>query len=268
MTLIGRGKDEMGAVCALNEGTITGSMPVANVKLARTASIFGGIAGRNKGTIADTELTYMPELSGSGSLTVGGAVGVNENKVNHITANGLNFEGFTNYRYLGGITGQNGQEIDGDATAQAQVTASSYSGTITEGRSAAGNCYGGIAGINYAALHECTVEQIVMNIQGVYTATSTSTTEQKEALASHAGGVTGKNETNGSIENCVLTNNEKSSLTAGYGMLGGIAGFNKSSIIGSGSNQTKAVLADTGDKKTQRCWIRSIRTWWETDLPR
>lgn len=252
VTLIGRGKDEMGAVCALNEGTITGSMPVANVKLAGTASIFGGIAGRNKGTIADTELTYMPELSGSGSLTVGGAVGVNENKVNHITANGLNFEGFTNYRYLGGITGQNGPETDGDATAQAQVTASSYSGTITEGRSAAGNCYGGIAGINYAALRECTVEQIVMNIQGVYTATSTSTTEQKEALASHAGGVTGKNETNGSIENCVLTNNEKSSLTAGYGMLGGIAGFNKGSIIGSGSNQTKAVLADTGDKKNAK----------------
>lgn len=91
-----------------------------------------------------------------------------------------------------------------------------------------------------------------MNIQGVYTATSTSTTEQKEALASHAGGVTGKNETNGSIENCVLTNNEKSSLTAGYGMLGGIAGFNKGSIIGSGSNQTKAVLADTGDKKNAK----------------
>lgn len=250
VTLIGRGKDEMGAVCALNEGTITGSMPVANVKLAGTASIFGGIAGRNKGTIADTELTYMPELSGSGSLTVGGAVGVNENKVNHITAKGLNFEGFTNYRYLGGITGQNGLETDGDATAQ--VTASSYSGTIKEGRSAAGNCYGGIAGINYAALRECTVAQIVMDIQGVYTATSTSTTEQKEALASHAGGVTGKNETNGSIENCVLTNNEKSSLTAGYGMLGGIAGFNKGSIIGSGSNQTKAVLADTGDKKNAK----------------
>lgn len=50
-------------------------MPVANVKLAGTASIFGGIAGRNKGTIADTELTYMPELSGSGSLTVGGRSG-------------------------------------------------------------------------------------------------------------------------------------------------------------------------------------------------
>ena len=249
VTLIGRGKDEMGAVCALNEGTIKGSMPVANVKLAGTASIFGGIAGRNKGIIEDTELTYMPELSGSGSLTVGGAVGVNENNVNHITANGLNFEGFTNYRYLGGITGQNGPETDGDATAQAQVTASSYSGTIKEGRSAAGNCYGGIVGINYAALRECTVEQIVMDIQGVYTATSTSTTEQKEALASHAGGVTGKNETNGSIENCVLTNNEESSLTAGYGMLGGIAGFNKGSISGSGSDQTQVVLAGAEELK-------------------
>lgn len=252
VTLIGRGKDEMGAVCALNEGTITGSKPVSNVKLAGTASIFGGIAGRNKGTIADTELTYMPELSGSGSLTVGGAVGVNENTVNKITAKGLNFEGFTNYRYLGGITGQNGLKTDGDATAQAQVTASSYSGTITEGRSAAGNCYGGIAGINYAALRECTVEQIVMDIQGVYTATSTSTTEQKEELASHAGGVTGKNETYGTIENCVLTNNEKSSLTADYGMLGGIAGFNKGSITGSGSNQTQAVLAGAGDKKNAK----------------
>ena len=38
-----------------------------------------------------------------------------------------------------------------------------------------------------------------MNINGVYTATSTSTAEQKEKMATHAGGVAGKNESDAVI---------------------------------------------------------------------
>lgn len=63
---------------------------------------------------------------------------------------------------------------------------------MTEKTGAAGNCYGGIAGINYATLSGCEITKITMEIKGVYTATSTSTAAQKESLASHAGGITGK----------------------------------------------------------------------------
>ena len=251
VTLKSRGVEEMGAIAAVNTGTIKGSQPTAYVTLSSSGSIFGGITGRNQGTVSDTKLTYMPELSGSGSLTVGGAVGVNEKTVSKLTSDGLSFTDFTNYRYLGGIVGQNGLETQ-DTNAKessATVTESSFSGTITEKQGAAGNCYGGVAGINYGALKADKVEKIQMTIQGVYTATSTSSAEEKEALATHAGGIAGKNETGGSIEECVLTNNEKSSLTAAYGMLGGITGFNKGSISGSGSDQTDKVLAGADEKK-------------------
>lgn len=78
---------------------------------------------------------------------------------------------------------------------------------MTEKTGAAGNCYGGIAGINYATLSGCEITKITMEIKGVYTATSTSTAAQKESLASHAGGITGKNETSATITSCVIDNN-------------------------------------------------------------
>ncbi len=252
VTLKSRGVEEMGAIAAVNTGTIKGSLPTAYVTLSSSGSIFGGITGRNQGTVSDTKLTYMPELSGSGSLTVGGAVGVNEKTVSKITSEDLSFTDFTNYHYLGGIVGQNGletQDTNAEGVSAGTVTESSFSGTITEKQGAAGNCYGGIAGINYGALKADKVEKIQMTIQGVYTATSTSSAEEKETLATHAGGIVGKNETGGSIEDCVLTNNEKSSLTAAYGMLGGITGFNKGKISGSGSDQTSTVLDKADEKK-------------------
>ena len=107
---------------------------------------------------------------------------------------------------------------------------------------AAGNCYGGIAGINYDELKNNTVDQITMNIQGVYTATSTSTTAQKEAMASHAGGIVGKNEINALIDGCTLTDNSRSVLQAKFGMLGGVTGFNKGTIQMSGSSITASIM--------------------------
>ena len=80
----------------------------------------------------------------------------------------------------------------GSGKTTAGVSDCVYSGTMTEKTGAAGNCYGGIAGINYATLSGCEITKITMEIKGVYTATSTSTAAQKESLASHAGGITGK----------------------------------------------------------------------------
>ncbi len=246
-TIYSLGVDEIGAVNAVNVGTIEDSKVSGSVTLRGDATKFGGITGSNEGVVQNTNLTDMPEIAGTKTnLTVGGAVGENLKTVTGIHAKGLNFNNFSGYMYLGGIVGINGNT--GNNTAD--VTDCAYSGTIKEKTSAAGNCYGGIAGINYATLQNDNIGEIHMTIQGVYTATSTSTAQQKEAAASHAGGIAGKNEDGALIFGCTLENNANSNLTAYYGMLGGVTGFNKGNIQMSGSSITENVMndADTADK--------------------
>ena len=239
------GVDEIGAIVAVNEisGVIESSAPGANVKLKSDGTKFGGITGKNEGTVQNATLTNMPDVeSTQTSLAVGGAAGENLGAVTSITSMGLNFEQFSGYQYLGGIVGINGSK--GNAI-NANVQKSTYSGTMTEkpSTSKAGNCYGGIAGINYATLSDNEVDQIIMTIDGIYTATSTSTEEQKEASATHAGGITGKNEENAVVEKCILKDNDQSTLSAKNGMLGGITGFNKGTIRMSGSDKTSTILS-------------------------
>lgn len=252
VTIKSRGTKELGAVTAFNKGTITASAPAGNVVLDGQATIFGGITGVNTGTVGNDKkfaFTDMPELSGSGKqLTVGGVVGQNEGTVQNISVK-VNFEAFNSYQYLGGIAGQNGGKGDMPADHTAAVKLCDYSGTITEKGGTAGNCYGGIAGINYADLEDCQIKQITMNIVGVYTATSTSTAEQKEQLATHAGGIAGKNETSGVITGCLITDTDKSSMSAQYGMLGGVTGFNKGSVALSGSDKTADIMKNVTNEK-------------------
>ena len=251
VTIKSRGTKELGAVTALNKGTITASAPAGNVVLDGQATIFGGITGVNTGTVGNDEkfaCTDMPELSGSGKqLTVGGVVGQNEGTVQNISVK-VDFKEFNSYQYLGGIAGQNGGNDDTPADHTVSVKHCDYSGTITEKGGTAGNCYGGIAGINYADLEDCQIKQITMNIVGVYTATSTSTAEQKERLATHAGGIAGKNETSGVITGCLITDTDKSSMSAQYGMLGGVTGFNKGSVALSGSDKTADIMKNVTDE--------------------
>ena len=254
ITIHSIGQSEIGAVCAINSGTISGSYPEEKVTLQGDAGIFGGVTGTNSGTVKAVTLTQMPKIDASKSnLTVGGAVGANKGTVTQVKAAGnVNFLNFRGYRYLGGIVGKNGTAKADTAT----VSACTYSGTITEKTSAAGNCYGGIAGINYATLSGCEITAITMEIKGVYTATSTSTAEQKEKLASHVGGITGKNETSATITSCVLDDDPDSKITADYGMLGGVTGFNKGSIMMSGSDLTPTVM--TGVSGTERTIVESL----------
>ena len=251
VTIKSRGTKELGAVTAFNKGTITASAPAGNVVLDGQATIFGGITGVNTGTVGNDKkfaFTDMPELSGSGKqLTVGGVVGQNEGIVQNISVK-VNFKEFNSYQYLGGIAGQNGGSDDTPADHTVAVKLCDYSGTITEKGGTAGNCYGGIAGINYADLEDCQIKQITMNIVGVYTATSTSTAEQKEQLATHAGGIAGKNETSGVITGCLITDTDKSSMSAQYGMLGGVTGFNKGSVALSGSDKTADIMKKATDE--------------------
>lgn len=249
ITIGSRGADASGAICAVNHsgGTVTGSAPGTGVQFTGTAAILGAVVGDNYGTVGETTVEKLPEYSGvtPSSLTVGGAVGRNSTKNSKEKTNGTvnavtvsaRFENFTKYRYLGGVVGENCED--------AQVERSSYTGTITEGRSAAGNCYGGVAGRNEGVLDGCTVFQLTITATGTYTATSTSTAAQKEARSSHIGGIAGKNETTGKIVGCTLTASasKPGTITAQYGMVGGVTGYNKGSISLSGDGSTETIMA-------------------------
>ena len=240
------GVNEMGAITAENAGTILSSRPETDVVLKGEALVFGGVTGNNSGTIGTAEssdkyeLTEIPEIiTSKGNLTVGGVAGQNYKDANiynvKVTAEQAGtFRDFTSYHYLGGITGEN----------SGNVTGAEFTGTIIEATGTAGNCYGAIAGINEAnaTLKDCMVKKLTMRIRGVYSAASTSSAEEKEKSATHAGGIAGKNEERATIEGCSLEDNKDSSLTAEYGMLGGVTGFNKGTVTMSGSSITKAVM--------------------------
>ena len=250
---------DAGAICAVNNGTILGSAPEENVVLKGSAVNIGGITGLNNGTVGDsratgsvTKITTMPEINvQQTALVVGSAAGMNQGTVARVSVKGVDFKNFSGYKYLGGVVGSNGNAIVlQNGANDVSVINCTYSGEIKEASSEAGNSYGGISGINYALLRDNEVTYIKMNIQGVYSATSSNTAEQKEALSSHAGGITGKNEENGCIEGCMLADNESSSLTAEAGMLGGVTGFNKGEIVMSGSGKTSEIIYDNEQEDT------------------
>lgn len=232
------GVKESGSVCGINTGVIRGdndgtAMVDSTVTLSGTAAIYGGIAGSNqKGTITGIVVNDMPVIdSRENNLTVGGVAGKNEGWITDAAVS-LSIENFSNYRYLGGIAGENKAETIANCT---------FTGRIIEKNGSAGNCYGGITGLNEATLRNCKIGKIYMKINGVYTATSTSTAEQKEKMATHAGGVAGKNETGAVITGCTIENHADSELIAGYGMLGGITGYNKGSVNLSGAVEAQQI---------------------------
>lgn len=250
------GTKEMGAITATNSktGVISNATIGSNVVLEGEATTFGGITGTNDGTVKQSTINQMPAIeTTAGELTVGGAVGQNNSAVERVNT-GTSFSlggssGFSGYQYVGGIVGVNGSDANAKSAAVKECT---FNGTIKEkdGSSTAGNCYGGITGLNYAGITSCNVEKITMDIYGVYTATSNSTATEKEKSASHAGGIAGKNEESATISGCLVNDNKDSSMTADYGMLGGVTGFNKGTIELSGSDKTANIMSDVKDGKT------------------
>lgn len=253
VTLTSRGTGEIGAVCAVNHSgaVIEGSTLYGNIVLEGEAQTAGGIAGENQGRIGrpsgsvtgrKTEaLTNMPQIRlSSGNLTIGSVAGRNEEGGNivGIEVRDVKFKEFDNYRYLGGITGENRQE----AVVQDCVL---LDGAMEEAAdsSAPGNCYGGIAGVNSGKLEGCRVENFTCSITGIYTATSTSAAKEKESLSSHAGGIAGKNGGQGEIRGCVI-GGKRNAISAGSGMAGGIAGYNGGTIELSGDETATGLMLE------------------------
>ncbi len=256
VTLTSRGTGEIGAVCAVNhEGAfIQDSMSYGNVALEGEAQAAGGIAGVNRGRIgrqsgsgtgSKTEvIKNMPQIQLSfGDLAIGSAAGRNEagGHISGIEARGLRFEEFYNYRYLGGIAGENRQgAVVEDCIFSEGLMKEAADSSIP------GNCYGGIAGDNNGKLDGCKVENFTCSITGTYTATSTSTAKEKEELSSHVGGIAGKNGGTGEIQGCVIGGNQNV-IHAGSGMAGGIAGYNGGSIELSGDETATGLMLVQAD---------------------
>ncbi len=253
----------IGAICALNAagGVVEqSSLQTTNsqVRLSGASDYVGGAVGLNQGILRDMKIEKMPEITiTTQALTVGAAAGRNENAaqgtagnsgiISAVTVSGVTFENFNNYRYLGGIAGQNGENARAESCSFTE-------GTIKEaGSSAVGACYGGIAGENRGTLAGCEVQTIRMEVNGIYTATSTSTAEEKERQASHVGGVAGKNEETGVITDCLLKNDTQnpSHIRVGSGMAGGIAGYNKGQIELSGDAVTESLMAAGNGARVQ-----------------
>ena len=238
VTLITRNKTAAGAICAVNHkgGTVQGAVLGDHVTISGSAFILGAVVGDNSGTVTETEVSQQPTYSVSAStLQVGGAVGINRagGTVSKVKVTS-DFEKFTKYTYLGGVVGQN--------NASGKVTECTYSGTIDEGKSAVGNCYGGIAGLNGGLLQGSTVSGLTLTVDGVYTATSTSSAAEKERLSSHIGGIAGKNDTTGIIEQCYIDNTGTGTITVKNGMVGGVTGYNKGTITQSGDKSTETLM--------------------------
>lgn len=242
VTLITRNKTAAGAICAVNHkgGTVQGAVLGDHITISGSAFILGAVVGDNSGTVTATEVSQQPTYSVSAStLQVGGAVGINRagGTVSKVKVTS-DFEKFTKYTYLGGVVGQN--------NASGKVTECTYSGTIDEGKSAVGNCYGGIAGLNGGLLQGSTVSRLTLTADGVYTATSTSSAAEKERLSSHIGGIAGKNDTTGIIEQCYIDNTGTGTITVKNGMVGGVTGYNKGTITMSGDKSTETLMENVG----------------------
>lgn len=144
---------------------------------------------------------------------------------------------------VGGVVGQNCAPSS-DGMAAGKVENCTYSGAITEGKSAAANCYGGIAGVNGGLLSGNTVSALTLTADGVYTATATSSASDKERLSTHIGGIAGKNDTSGIIEQCYIDNTRTGAITVKNGMVGGVTGYNKGTVALSGDKSTETLMAN------------------------
>lgn len=247
VTLTTRSRTAAGAVCAVNHkgGTVSGAEIGDRVTISGSAFLLGALVGDNSGTVADAEVVQQPEYDVSASaLQVGGAVGINRpgGTVRSVRVTS-DFKGFSRYQYLGGVVGQNCAPSS-DGTAAGKVENCTYSGAITEGKSAAANCYGGIAGVNGGLLSGNTVSALTLTADGVYTATATSSASDKERLSTHIGGIAGKNDTSGIIEQCYIDNTRTGAITVKNGMVGGVTGYNKGTVALSGDKSTETLMAN------------------------
>ena len=253
------GTANLGAVAAVNSkgGVIKGIELKSNITLQGGASVVGGVAGVNRGTIggdnADRCMVAGDALTLSltaADITLGGAAGQNDKDaiINNVQV-ALNVtQKLEKYRTLGGVAGNNngtlkncvftagqlGEDVEPDAPA-------------TTGAAKVGDAFGGMAGVNNGKVEDCYVQSITLNVLGESNVEASQDVETKLNSSSHVGGLVGRNTETGMIKTSFIgtdgsTAADGSAVIAKFGFVGGVAGSNAGTIEGCGGHGTAAAV--------------------------
>ena len=250
------GTANLGAVAAVNSkgGVIKGIALHSNIELQGDASVVGGVAGVNLGTIggddpadpctvADGALTLSLTAA---DITLGGAAGQNdENAIINNVQVALNVtQKLEKYRTLGGVAGVNNGTLKKCVFTAGQlgeeVKANAPAAT---GAAKVGDAIGGMAGVNNGTVEGCYVKSITLNVLGESNVEASQDVETKLNSSSHVGGLVGRNTTTGMIKDSFIgtdgsTAANGSAVIAKFGFVGGVAGSNAGKIEGCGGHGT------------------------------
>ena len=223
----------LGGIAGINNGSITNAAPAAGVTI-RGGTNIGGAAGYNTGTIRLTEATGKVD----GITAVGGVAGYN---LGTIVGNGVGSMAavqVSGTSQVGGIAGFNGA---GGTIGMDPNASGSYAMTIETGTkvSSATNG-GGVAGRNEGLIQFITnkagsiqvTNQYAGGIAGsnngrIYACSHNATGSQAlYTSGGYAGGITGCNEANGTLQNDTVMG----SVTAANGEAGGVTAHNYGTI--------------------------------------
>lgn len=223
---------KIGGLTGLNDGLIFDCNTISDVNVSGQTEI-GGFAGLNSGLIEDCNSTSIVtgenQIGGmigynisvlrssssvctvSGNRRVGALVGKNTGHIFNSSAGGS----VLGLEYIGGITGINEYGYVKNCSSMCQVNGEQYIGGFTGTNSGSLiNCYsaGDIFGDNYVS------GGAGKNISQILNSVSEANVEVQEG---YAGGLAGRNESNGLIENSYSAGN-----ISGRHTIGGLLGFN------------------------------------------
>ena len=254
------GTANLGAVAAVNSqgGVIKGIALRSGITLQGDASVVGGVAGVNLGTIggddpagrctvADGALTLSLTAA---DITLGGAAGQNdENAIINSVQVALNVtQKLEKYRTLGGVAGINNGTLKKCVFTAGQlgeeVKANAPAAT---GAAKVSDAIGGMAGVNNGTVEGCHVKSITVNVLGESNVEASQDVETKLNSSSHVGGLVGRNTKTGMIKNSFIgtdgsTAANGSAVIAKFGFVGGVAGSNAGKIEGCGGHGTAAAV--------------------------
>ena len=268
------GTANLGAVAAVNSkgGVIKGIALNSGITLQGGASVVGGVAGVNLGTIGGKDAADRCTVKDgaltlsltAADITLGGAAGQNDKDaiINNVQV-ALNVtRNLEKYRTLGGVAGANNGTLE-----KCVFTAGQLGEEVKENAPAAtgaakvGDAFGGMAGVNNGKVEGCYVKSITLNVLGESNVEASQDVETKLNSSSHVGGLVGRNTETGTIKDSFIgtdgsTAADGSAVIAKFGFVGGVAGSNAGTIEGCGGHGTAAAVTqiktwiDGGDTTT------------------
>ena len=254
------GTANLGAVAAVNSkgGVIKGIALNSGITLQGGASVVGGVAGVNLGTIGGKDDADRCKVEGNAltlsltaaDITFGGAAGQNDKDaiINNVQV-ALNVtQKLEKYRTLGGVAGNNNGTLENCVFTAGQLgEAVKADAPATTGAAKVGDAFGGMAGVNNGKVEGCYVQSITLNVLGESNVEASQDVETKLNSSSHVGGLVGRNTETGMIKTSFIgtdgsTAANGSAVIAKFGFVGGVAGSNAGTIESCGGHGTAAAV--------------------------